>query len=225
MHVEPPGHAPQTLKDFLTHYLMIVVGILTAVGIEQGIEAAHHHHLAKQATQQIDEELRTNLQEARTTLAENKKRLAALKKVEDALVNDVLHHDTSVGTFRTRVDAISIGTVTPTLRRDAWEAAIASQALSYVEPARVRRYSEGYSAQRDVTQMMLSTFTLGNWPGQLQAAVVDAKLGKVDQAALLKALATYELALAATAENERELEEEFKAAVGTSSDSDGDQHH
>jgi hypothetical protein len=43
--------------------------------------------------------------------------------------------------------------------------------------------------------------------------VVDAKLGKVDQVSLLKALATYELALAATAENERELEEALKTAV------------
>ena len=224
MHVEPPGHAPQTLKDFLTHYLMIVIGILTAVGIEQGIEAAHHHHLAHQATEQIDEELRTNLQEARSTLAENKKRLAALKTVEDALFSDVLHHDTSPATFQARVATISVGAVSPTLRRDAWEGAIASQALSYVDPATVRRYSEGYSAERDVSQMIMSTLSLGNWPGQLQSAVVDAKLGKVDQAGLLKALATYELALSATAENDRELAEAFKAALGDSATSGDEQH-
>jgi hypothetical protein len=87
----------------------------------------------------------------------------------------------------------------------------------------VRRYSEGYSAQREATETILATFALGNWPGQLQASAVDAKLGKVNQIGLLKALATYELALSATAENERELEGAFKAAVNEQGASLADQ--
>ena len=213
MHVEPPGHSPQSLKEFATHYLMIVVGILTAVAIEQGIEVIHHRELAAQATEHIEEELRSNLQQAGSTLAENQKRLAALKATSDALVKDFQQNDTSLATFTSRLKAIAIGAATPTLRRDAWDAAIASQALSYVDPATVRRFSEGYSAQRDVSEAMLATFTLGNWPAQLQSAIVDAKLGKVDQPGLLKALATYELSLSAIAENERELQEAFKSAV------------
>ena len=214
MHVEPPAHAPQTLKDFAKHYLMIVLGILTAVGVEQGLEALHHHRLAAEATQQIDEELRSNLRESQRSLDENRKRLAALHATALALSADVSAGDTSPAKFSQRIGAITIGSATPTLRRDAWEAAIASQALSYVDAARVRRYSEGYSAQRDVTQAMLATFSLGNWPGRLQDSIVDAKLGHVDQAALLKALASYQLAIAAIAENEREMVEAFGAALG-----------
>ncbi len=180
MHVEPPGHAPQTIKDFAIHYLMIVVGILTAVGIEQAIEAVHHRELAAQATEQIEEELRSNLRESSSTLAENRKRLAALKATEEAVASDVLKGDATPATFRTRLQALAIGTATPTLRRDAWEAAIANQALTYVDAAAVRRYSEGYSAQREAIQTILATFSLGNWPGQLQASIVDARLGKVD---------------------------------------------
>jgi hypothetical protein len=214
MHVEPPGHAPQSLREFATHYLMIVLGILTAVGIEQGIESIHHRELAAQATRDIEVELRGNLHEASTAFAENRKRLAELKATEEALTQDVLRKDASPATFEARMKTIAIGVATPALRRDAWEAAIASQALSYVDPATVRRYSEGYSAQREVTQTIIATFNIGNWPSELQGSVVDAKLGKVDQVALLKALATYEMALAAAAENERELQEAFKAAIG-----------
>jgi len=214
MHVEPPGHAPQTLKEFGTHYLMIVLGILTAIGIEQGVEAVHHSHLAHQATEQIEEELQANLASTHDSLAQNLERMQKLKARQDALVQDVEKKDASLATFNQRLDGLSIGALTPTLRRDAWDAAIASQALSYVDAALVRRYSEGYSAQRDLVQTILNTFTLGDWPGRLQDVKMDARLGKVDQVALLKALAAYEMSLGAVTGNERELEQAFKAALG-----------
>jgi hypothetical protein len=213
MHIEPPAHAPQTLKDFAKHYLMIVLGILTAVGIEQAIESGHHRALAAQATAHIDEELRANLSEARSVLADNEKRMAALKAAEAAVENDARQNDTSVETYRARFNALKIGMGMPELRRDAWDAAIASQALTYVEPGRVRRFSAGYSAQRDLMATLIATAALGNWPGLLQAANVDARLGKVDHAAFLKALATYDLSLESALGNERELVQALSAAV------------
>ena len=214
MHVEPPGHAPQTLKEFGTHYLMIVLGILTAIGIEQGVETVHHNHLAHQATEQIEEELRSNLVQARETLALNRQRLSELQAIQEAVIRDVQQKDDSLATFAERLKAVHVGAATPVLRRDAWDAAIASQALSYVDPVFVRRFSEGYSAQRDTMQTILTTFSLGNWPGQLQSVGVDAKLGKIDQSGLLKALAAYQLALSAISGNEQELERAFSAALG-----------
>ncbi len=213
MHVEPPGHSPQSFKEFATHYLMIVVGILTAVAIEQGIEALHHRELAEQATRQIEEELRSNLHEDDVALEDNRKRIAALKQTEEAVTADYEKKDVSPETFRARVTTLTLGTAMPTLRRDAWDAAIASQALSYVDAAVVRRFSEGYSAQHDASQSMVSTTTSNNWMSQIMASSVDSRLGHVDQPALLKALATFEVTLQATAENERELHEALKAAI------------
>jgi hypothetical protein len=207
MHVEPPAHAPQTLKDFAKHYLMIVLGILTAVGIEQAIEARHHHELATQATAHIDEELRSNLREARSALADNEKRMAALRAAQDAVLDDARKGNMSAETFRARIESISVGVAMPTLRRDAWDAAIASQALTYVDAARVRQFSEGYSAQRNAMEATMASLPLGNWLGLLQGATVDAKLGRVDHATLLKAFTTYGLVLTSTLGNERELEQ------------------
>jgi len=217
MHVEPPAHAPQSLKDFAKHYLMIVLGILTAIGIEQAVESAHHRAQAAHATRDVEEELQSNLREARSVLAANTRRLAALESVRESLDQDLQKKDLSIETFRSRIAAIDVGAALPALRRDAWDAAIASQALAYVEAGKVRRYSEGYTAQRDTMTAVMATFTMGNWAAQLLGVGVDAKLGKVDHAALLKALGTYELTLKSVAGNERELEKALEGAVGEAS--------
>jgi cytochrome bd-type quinol oxidase subunit 1 len=217
MHVEPPGHAPQSLKDFGIHYLMIVAGILTAVGIEQGIEAIHHHELATQATEQIEEELKANLRETSTAIAENQRRRVVLKTAIDSLASDIAQKKASDDGFVAGLGKVVSGTRGPTLRRDAWDAAIASQALSHVGPVAVRRYSGAYSTQADAVASFVPTGSLGNWPGMFIGAMTDARVGKIDQAALLKALATYDFALAAVMSNELELETALKAAVGAAS--------
>ncbi len=213
MHVEPPEHGPRSLKEFLGQYLMIVLGILTALGLEQVIESAHHHSIATQAQQQIEEELRSNLEQVNQTVEQNKQRLSVLKAAQDTLLQQALKKQMSAESVSAQFKTIPIGALTPTLRRDAWDAAIANQALSHVDPAAVRRYSEGYSAQREESQTILATFTIGDWPGQLTGAMVDARLGRVEPASLLKALASYEMALSAIAGNERELQTALSSAL------------
>ena len=46
MHLELPRTRLQSLKDFIKHYLMIVLSILTALGLEAWIEHVHHKHAA-----------------------------------------------------------------------------------------------------------------------------------------------------------------------------------
>lgn len=65
MHVEPPSHAPSSLKELGIHYLMIVLGILTALGLEAGFETLHHRRLAQHTVEQLETELRANLAEVR----------------------------------------------------------------------------------------------------------------------------------------------------------------
>lgn len=213
MHIEPPEHGPRSFKDFLVQYLMIVLGILTALGLEQAIETVHHRHIATQAQEQIEEELRSNLESVSTTLDQNIERLHRVQAAQAKLLQQALQKQLTAETFKVEFDKVSVGALTPNLRRDAWEAAIANQALSYVNAAAVRRYSEGYSAQREEAQTILATFTIGDWPGKLSAAVIDAKLGQIDPGNLLKALASYEQALNAVAGNERELKTVLTAAL------------
>jgi hypothetical protein len=42
--VHPPHTPTHTWKDFFIHIATIVVGLIIAVGLEQSVEAIHHHH-------------------------------------------------------------------------------------------------------------------------------------------------------------------------------------
>jgi hypothetical protein len=43
--VHPPHSPTHTWKDFSIHIATIVVGLIIAVGLEQAVEAIHHHHV------------------------------------------------------------------------------------------------------------------------------------------------------------------------------------
>ncbi len=42
--VHPPHHTPHGWRDFFIHIATISVGLLIAIGLEQTVEAIHHHH-------------------------------------------------------------------------------------------------------------------------------------------------------------------------------------
>jgi hypothetical protein len=66
--VHPPHSPTHTWKDFFVHIATIVVGLLIAVGLEQTVEAIHHHHQIVEVRQALEEERRENIQRFRTNL-------------------------------------------------------------------------------------------------------------------------------------------------------------
>jgi hypothetical protein len=59
--VHPPHHAANTWRDFFIHIATIVIGLLIAVGLEQTVEAIHRHREAREARENIQREIATNL--------------------------------------------------------------------------------------------------------------------------------------------------------------------
>jgi hypothetical protein len=58
--VHPP-HAPtHTWRDFLIHIATICVGLLIAIGLEQSVEAIHHHHQAQELEERLQDEAKVN---------------------------------------------------------------------------------------------------------------------------------------------------------------------
>jgi hypothetical protein len=51
--VHPPHHAASTWRDFFIHIATICVGLLIAVGLEQTVEAIHHHHQLRELRESI----------------------------------------------------------------------------------------------------------------------------------------------------------------------------
>jgi hypothetical protein len=60
--VHPPHTPTHTWRDFLIHIATIVVGLLIAIGLEQAVEAIHHHHQVGEARERIREEMQVNVE-------------------------------------------------------------------------------------------------------------------------------------------------------------------
>jgi predicted secreted protein len=65
--VHPPHHPTHTWRDFFIHIATIVVGLLIAVCLEQGVEAIHRHH----ERQQLIEDLRQEAEGRNHVIREN----------------------------------------------------------------------------------------------------------------------------------------------------------
>ncbi|MFG6489296.1 hypothetical protein ACG04R_21615 [Roseateles sp. BYS78W] len=207
MHVEPPSHAPTNLKELGIHYLMIVVGILTALGLESGIEALHHRRLSHQTIEQVESELQANLADARASLKQNQtalKDLTALTNDVKQLIRDGQAKPAVLEPLLTQ--RLHIGIAVPGLRRDAWDTAVADQALVHLPRADLRRLSEAYTAQRDAQMSIQASFSAVGSFTRLTDAMVDAQFGRGDPIDLVKALNAYRLTISAVVSVESSLE-------------------
>jgi hypothetical protein len=63
MHIHLPK-VPHSWREFLKEYAIIVLGVLTALGLEQMVESAHERHLAREAEEAIQQELQENIDRA-----------------------------------------------------------------------------------------------------------------------------------------------------------------
>lgn len=178
MHVELPKS--KTLKEFGGEYLMIVISILTALGLEQVLEAVHHRHLAHEASDRIEAELRTSVKEINNVLAHNEHDLKQIETVRDALREGILAKtDDKVLMARFKGEwhgALILGIHIPALRHEAWDAAVANQAVTWIEAEKLQRYATAYANIRDVHAMTVSPSTFLDGPRYMDA-VSNFQLG------------------------------------------------
>lgn len=156
MHIEPPKS--RTLKEFGGEYLMIVVSILTALFLEYLVETAHHRHRVHEASARMDAELIQNAKSVGKVLAHNEDKLAALKKVRKQMLEDIQHH-TGDSVWMARLQRewskqIELSIQDPTLRREAWETALADQSLSWMPRDELEHYASIYSEMRETAMAL-----------------------------------------------------------------------
>src|SRR5690348_9029803 len=89
MHLELPNTRLASFRDFAKHYLMIVLSILTALGLEAWIEHAHHVQAAAQANLHIRTELLANLADIRKSIRTNEELLAPLQQLDESIAKDI----------------------------------------------------------------------------------------------------------------------------------------
>lgn len=213
MHFEVPK-MPHSIKEFAAHYVMIVVSILTALGLEAFVEHLHHKHAAEAAERGIETELRSNLAELRSNNAANLKRVQPLEQLVNQLIKDFddgIPTDEIKAQMAQRVKAgIDFGLYTPTLRHEAWDVAVANQSASYMDPETLRRLSVAYAAQREINPGSLTI--LLNAPEYINA-LTDARVGASDPHAFLRAIRQAALTLNGAHQKFIELERELVRAL------------
>lgn len=149
MHLELPKARLKSLGDFARHYLMIVLSILTALGLEAWIEHVHHADAAKVASARMDNELHQDLAAIESALATNDITLRKLSTLENLLQADLRAGKTDAAInrdVRANRALFVLNLDFPTLATDAWDVAVANQSAGWIDARTLRRYSAAYSA-------------------------------------------------------------------------------
>ena len=160
MHLEFQKVRLHSLRDFFKHYLMIVLSILTALGLEAWIERTHHRHAAEEASLRIDAEIQQNLAELQRVLQHNRTRMRELEHMREVLSADLKTH-ASDETIRQHAhanapDGLYLDYRIPVLRREAWDLAVANQSAGWIDSERLRAYSAVYAAQAASASLLAS---------------------------------------------------------------------
>jgi hypothetical protein len=140
--VHPPEHTPHSWRDFFIHIATIVVGLLIAVGLEQGVEAIHHHHQVKHTRELLAEEMDHNRRIA-------KQAVYVLKMHEAYLFADL----PVIERIRTHqlapTDILVLWHPHPVFEDSAWNAMHGTDASALISYEELRDYGTVYTMQHE----------------------------------------------------------------------------
>ncbi len=134
IHKPKPWHSG---REFLKEILIIVVGVLIALGLEQLVEGLHWRHKVDQAEQNM----RVELGRDRTDAAQYAILSACTDAYLDRMRDDLLRHD---ATDLARLNGLGEPFVTEPWTATAWEAAVASQIGDHMATDRFLNYAEAF---------------------------------------------------------------------------------
>lgn len=189
MHFELPEVSAHSLKDFAKHYLMIVVSILTALSLEAWIEHAHHERAASEARARIEAEIHQNLVEITKARDHDRERIASLEKIRNGLLDALKSHasasDIDKYVHNAMANEFYLDGRWPTLRREAWDVAVADQSASWVDTEQLRRYSSIYAEQNTKAATIAGETTAVLSESRMADAMIDIQTGEYEPRELL----------------------------------------
>ena len=141
--VHPPHQAAHTWKDFFIHIATICVGLLIAIGLEQSVEALHHHHQREYLEDQMHRESERNLQLVTMQLQYSAARHAYLDACIHALQSATAAHGDTLVTLPADRVALPAGSgdmlISPS--RGTWTVATAGGTVALLPPETAKVYA------------------------------------------------------------------------------------
>ena len=189
MHVEPLEKLPRSVREFLSHYAMIVLSILTALALEQAVLGIEHHHQGERARQEIEQEIIANHHMVEESLAVTR----AYVKVWDGLLERTVAEvnagqSTNESLLATVAEAKhQFGDAIPSLKSAAWDAALADHAVDYLDHDELTRFSDLYAFQHFFS-VALWDIVRDSATRNLSDISLPAYLGKADPVATITML-------------------------------------
>jgi hypothetical protein len=179
----------ETAKDLAKHYLMIVLGILTALGLEAWIEHLHHRHAAAVASTQIEAEIRENKLAIEQARDRDRARMQVFEKIREGLINDIKSNATNATIIQhiheEAPDGLYLDWRWPQLRHEAWDVAVANQSAGWIDSQTLHRYTTVYSAQ-NFRSAEINAFIQSILDGpRMMDAMTDLDIGEVQPRQLL----------------------------------------
>ena len=130
-------HPVHGWREFLGEILVIVLGVLIALGMDQFVDSLHWRHKVDQAEQNM----RVELGRDRTDAAQYAILAACTDAYLDRMRDDLLRHDK---TDLARLSGLGEPFVTEPWTGTAWEAAVASQIGDHMATDRFLNYAEAF---------------------------------------------------------------------------------
>ena len=181
MHLELPKIPLESLKDFFKHYLMIVLSILTALGLEAWIEHSHHEHAAAAAVAAMQAELRQNLKDTDEVLEKDEATLSGIDKLDAALTADFANQ-ADAATINRHIhdlhDEFKLNLNSPGLPSNAWEVAVANQSATWIRNEELKKLSAAYAAQRDMNAWAAHAMSLAINVPEFVNFMTELQLGR-----------------------------------------------
>lgn len=221
MHAEVPKSS--TWKEFSSEYLMIVISILTALALEHAVQTLHHRHLAHEAAERMDAELRANVTEVGKVLAHNEQRLGELETMRTALRAGIRKGMTDAELMQ-RLEhewrsALDLSLQSPTLHREAWEAAVANQAVTWMPRAQLERYATVYGAMRDQIALFNGGMISFMDGPRLRDAMSNIEMGEAHPQDIYRTASQMAATYSAFDGNLKSLKRQLEQATGGQGDS------
>jgi hypothetical protein len=142
MEVHTPEGPILSFKHFIVQLLMVVVGILIALGIDQFKDHVRHNHLADQVRTNLHAEIVRNRQRLSGNL-DNENKLRAVLQQLVANQQQVIRDPEEA---RKRI--LEVEPSFGVLESTAWDTVLATQAIGYMDYSEVDAYGSLYEGQR-----------------------------------------------------------------------------
>lgn len=206
----------QSLRTFAREYLMVVIGVLTALGLEQWVVHLNQRQDAAAASTRIEAEIRANIDGIRHARKVDVEHLKHLVAIRDTVVRDFRAHAPDA-TIEQHILAgtrdFGLDRRWPALHHEAWDMALADQSLGWIDAQRLQRYSAAYAVMRDTDTMQRQDLAMTLDGQRMIDIMTDLQVGEVQPRRFLHTVGSMTITLQDTVSMLNSLEHRLEDAL------------